>query len=58
MTTRPDTARPPSAPGGPTRGAPDARDHHELVASWTPEHGIDPGDSHEKGESLCVGEAA
>jgi hypothetical protein len=54
--TTPDNARSPRP--GPTRGARDVYDHHELVASWTPDHGIDPGDSHDKGESFCVGEAA
>ncbi len=58
MTTPQHTSGPGSATRGPAPGAPDARDHHERVASWTPDHGVDPGDSHEKGESLCVGEAA
>jgi hypothetical protein len=31
----------------------------EQVAEWSPDRGVDVGDSHDKGEpSLCVGEAA
>ncbi len=35
-----------------------ARAVSEHAAAWTAEHAVDPGDSHDKGESLCVGEAA
>jgi hypothetical protein len=31
----------------------------EQVAHWSPDRGLDLGDTHDKGESsLCVGEAA
>ena len=58
MTTPHDAQRAAFETREPTRAERVVRDHHDRIASWTPDHGIDPGDSHDKGESFCVGEAA